>query len=451
MNEQANYQLAFVLPDSRQALGLASPRGAEFPAINIPLWDRPVQRLTERIHARWRIRTIVLDILASPTAEIPCAVIEVQSRGWDFGRAGFSALPKAGTSIPSLSDSQRETLAAILSDDDSNREPLARIGWVQRAQQWIEESVTDHREEFSENVFHVNGCAPFALVRFETRKGSSYWLKATGWPNTHELSVTRMLTERFPSFLPSLVATRQDWNAWVTADAGPTLRDSPTLPMIERVVASLASLQKQSTSQIGSLSASGCFDCTIPELEAHVDELVDYLDEAMQLQTSTRVERLDGQQLNKLRSLLRNACCRMRELDIPDSLVLGDINPGNILFDGTSFSFIDWAEASIGNPFVNFEHLVNHIRQLNQQDRDWAPLLRESFKQQWLDMLTESKIEDAFALAPVLAIATCLHGRGAWLRSPRRNEASFQAFARSLARRMYHTALSPGCKEALCQ
>lgn len=451
MIEQAHYQLAFILPDSRRLLGLARPGGVvELPTVSTPLWERAVEGLARQIDAKWNIRAIVLEILDSATSEIPCAVIEVQSASWDFERAGFSVVRPGGFSIPSLADSQRSTLAAILLDDDANREPLARIGWIKKAQQWIQESMTDRRVAFSGEVFHVNGCAPFALVRFETQRGPHYWLKATGRPNAHECSVTRTLSQRFPSFLPPLLAVREDWNAWVTEDAGPTLRKCLTLPAVERAVSSLASLEKQSIPDTDRLSADGCVDCGIRRLERHVDELVDFLEEAMQVQTSLRAQRLDQQQLRELGDSLHSACLRMEELEVPDSLIHGDINPGNILSDGTRCVFIDWAEAYTGNPFLNFEQFANHMARLSEEAKSWVPYLRALYKQQWLNLLTESKIDGAFALAPLLAVATYLLGRGDWLRSSRRNDANFQAFARSLARRMYRAALASEPAEALC-
>jgi hypothetical protein len=222
------------------------------------------------------------------------------------------------------------------------------------------------------------------------------------------------------------------------------------MPAVERAVTSLASLERQSIPHTEGLLADDCVDCSVRRLEAHIDELVDYLDQTMQQQTSLRAQRLDHQQLGELGNRLHSSCLRMEELEVPDSLIHGDINPGNILFDGTRCVFIDWAEAYIGNPFLNFEQFANHLMRQSEQAKGWVPYLRTLYKQQWLDVLTESKIDCVFALAPLLAAATYLFGRGDWLRSPSRNDANFQAFARSLARRMYRTALAPETREALC-
>jgi thiamine kinase-like enzyme len=450
MIEHANYSLAFILPDSRQLLGLAGPTGIQLPILTISPSERIVQGLTNEILARWNITTIVLEIFTDSASELPCAVIEVHSTRWDFERAGFSALRVDEINIPHLTDLQQNTLTTILQDYGNTREPLARLGWIQQAQQWIQENEADHNLLFTGIVSHVNGCAPFAVVRFETKGGPDYWLKATGSPNAHEFAVTRALSQRFPNHLPQIVAAREDWNAWITKDAGPTLRECLTLPAFEQAVSSLASLEKQSLPYIEILRAAGCVDCSIHNFESHIEEIVDYLEEVMRLQSSSKVQRLDQQQLLELRDSLHRTCLQMEELDLPETLAHGDINPGNILFNGTRCVFIDWAEAYTGNPFLNFERFLHHVERLGEPAESWVPGLRILYKQQWLDLLDEAKIDHAFQIAPLLAVATYLYGRGDWLLSSRRNDANFQALARALARRMYRAAMSSEHKEALC-
>jgi aminoglycoside phosphotransferase (APT) family kinase protein len=138
----------------------------------------------------------------------------------------------------------------------------------------------------------------------------------------------------------------------------------------------------------------------------------------------------------------------MEALEIPDTLVHNDINSGNILFEGTHCVFTDWCEAGVGSPFFAFQYLCLLEAHGNG---DWAPSLRELYKQCWLDRLSASQIDQAFALTPLLAILAYLYGRGTWLHSPKRNDPHAESYARSLARHMDRAAQDPQLLEVLCR
>jgi hypothetical protein len=258
------------------------------------------------------------------------------------------------------------------------------------------------------------------------------------------------LSQLFPHFLPRIVGARTDWNAWAMEDCGAQLRENPTQPTLIQAVLALASLQRQSIPFLTALQNSGFCDQRLPTFLSYVDEIIDYLEEAMARQTSTRVPPLDRHQLRQLGSFLRDACQCVQALKIPDALVHGDLNLGNVLLDGTRCVFIDWAEAYIGNPFVMFERLAVHLGAAGKEVASSVPHLRDLYKQQWLDWLPASIIDQAFSFAPTLAIAMCLFGRGDWLHSPLRVDPAFQVFTRSLARKMYRLASEQGVVEAVC-
>jgi hypothetical protein len=304
--------------------------------------------------------------------------------------------------------------------------------------------------EFLEDIRQFNASATFALVRLGTREGPAYWFKAAGKPNDRECEVTTTLSRLFPQHLPVLVAAREDWNAWVTQEAGEPLSSSLTLPALEQAVAGLVELQIRSTTHIPELLSVGCFDQRTVILKAHVDELIAYLEDVMATQTSTKVSPLDGCRLHEIGSLLKDALSRMEEVQIPDALIHGDINPGNILFDGWRCIFTDWAEACIGNPFSTFQQLYEQVAR-GQNANDWCPGIKALYKLHWRAILKESQIECALALAPLLAIASCFYGRGTWLTSARRADPRFQSYARSLGRYMDRAARAPELREALCQ
>lgn len=449
MTDHMDYRLALILPEFRQLLGIKGSDTAQFPHVTIPKWERPAEQLTRLIEEKWQIKTIVLDVLAGSLTAAPLAVIEVRSLSPQFEREELRPIDPDRIGRGSVSEDDRHTLVSILSGDDARRSPFCRIGWIEEAQRWIRGAVRNRTCNFTEDILQLSVCGRFALVRFGTEEGPAYWLKAVGTPNEHEFPITKALGERFPNHLPTIVAMRDDWNAWVMEEAGQPLRDSFTLPSIERAAIGLAELQRETIDHLDPLRAAGCLDRSIPVLATHLPEIMEYLEDAMNRQTSTKVPRIEASRLRELESILRDACSRMQNVGVPDTLIHNDINTGNILLTRSRCVFTDWAEAYIGNPFLSFQHLCAQISAGSDHAEAWLPQVRNAYKKLWLEWLTESAIDQAFALMPILAIASYLYGRGAWLHSSSRDNPQFQGYSRSLARCMDRAARAPQLLEAL--
>jgi thiamine kinase-like enzyme len=450
MIDQTDFRLAFILPQFRRILASVASGITVLPSVGIPRWQRPVEQLNRLIQSTWSIQTIVLDVLPGGSVFRPCAVIEVLTPNWRYGDQGFGAVHPDDIDATSLSDEERMHIMNIL-DGGKTALLFSRLGWIDEVQQWIQASVPDRVVRFNGDVRQLQAGGNFALIRFGTREGCCYWFKATGFPNAHEFSITRTLAQYFPHFLPPLVAAREDWNAWVMEDAGSAIRECMNLRALLRAVDALSALQKQSVLHTKVLLNAGCTDQSFVVLQSNLEELIDYIEEAMEEQLSAKAPPLDKTQLRDLRTTLNDACLRMLDLEIPDTLIHIDINPGNVLFDGTRSVFIDWAEGAIGNPLVTFEHLAAHLTREGEHAKAWLPILRAQYRKKWLDLLSGPQIDRAFALAPLLAVATYLYGRGDWLRSPQRHDRGFQAHARSLARHMNRAARAPEFMEALCR
>lgn len=312
--------------------------------------------------------------------------------------------------------------------------------------EWMRREV-GHEVDFTGEQRQYNAGGGFALIRFDTRKGPAYWLKATGDPNRHEFHITEKLAELCPEFMPQRIAARADWNAWLMEDAGCPL-DLWTLTALEQAVYSMAMLQQRTIGRSNAFLAAGAFDQRLCVLRAHLAELFEYLDEAMARQTSTKVQPIEKRRLWEMARILQDACFRMEALGIPDTIVHNDINSGNILFNGRHCVFTDWCETAVGNPFLTFQHLC--LLQPDDGEGDWIPRLRKSYAQCWLDRLSPHQIDLALMLARLLAVLSHLYGRGAWLRSSQRNERRVESYARALARHMDRAAQDPQLLEALC-
>jgi hypothetical protein len=318
MIEKIDYRLAFLVPQARQILASEASGIIALPSIGISGWNRPAEQLTRHIRSTWNIQAIVLDVLPGSSVSSPCAVIEVLTPDWRYAKKGLRAVDPSLIESASLSDEERLHLMSILEDGDAVA-PFSRLGWVDEAQRWIEASVRDHAVEFSDEMVQLNAGGDFALVRFGTRQGPAYWLKATGDPNRQEFSITSALSRCIPQYLPPLVATRDDWNAWVMEEVGRPLCERLSFQALETAILALAALQRQRILHTRSLLEAGGIDRRPAALGTELDELISVLSEAMNRQTSTKVLRLERHQLHELRAILENAYLRIHDrLDLAD-------------------------------------------------------------------------------------------------------------------------------------
>jgi Phosphotransferase enzyme family len=435
--DTTEFRVALLDPSSWMLVTVRDSDGIHLPRVRIPKWTRPAEEINDAVREKWQLVSLVLTVLNGKNAQPACAIAEVMSPHsanlpCDLELHGIESIDTRD-----LDEDERAWLCDVVSGPPAVCGPFSRLGWLKEAQTWVKSDVTG--AEFNGDFRQYNASGTFALLRLSTKSGQSYWLKATGEPNRHEFSITIELEKLFPNYLPTLVAMREDWNAWVTEDAGATVGDAHDPEILTAAVEALADLQLLSLDHISRLEAAGCMNRRLSAVQAHMTEVFAYLEESMGHQTSKKVMPVTSSRLGEIRFIVEDACERMQELCIPDCLVNGDINLNNILFDGQRFRFTDWAEGAIGNPFFTLQQVVQHITR-DGEHLEWAPRLCGAYKKKWLGVLTERQIECAFVLMPLLTMVDYLYARGDWLYSSRRDDPSFQGFARTLGRCMDRAA-----------
>lgn len=449
MIDQDAYRVLLALPSTRQIL-LTEEHGAlRIPQVRIPKWTRPVETLIDVVDQRWHVSSVVIDFLPGDSRQADCAVLEIRQEGWLCPDVDLIPVDAHSVAKCGLSDHAQTILQEILHGECGARGPFSRLGWVNDAQEWIRSEVHDREMRFTSQTRQLNACGTFALIRFTTKCGRAYWLKAVGQPNAYEFGVTSYLAEHCPAYLPKIVCSRRDWNAWVMQESGKPLERPLPLPQVEEAVTQMAEMQTTLVGKANDLLRCGCVDQRVEVLEAHIDELIAYLAEAMEHQTSTKVPRLSEPRLRELAAILQAAGSAMRSLNIPDSLLHNDLNAGNVLFDESRCFFIDWAEAYVGNPFLIFPQLCALISRSEDTSLPWVQQLRTLYKSRWSSFLTDSQVDRAFVLTPILAVLSYLYGRGSWLRSPVGEDSHIKGFRRSLARYMDRAAQNPELLEVL--
>jgi hypothetical protein len=447
--DQREYRLAMVVPSSMRILALSGPGTVQLPRLQIAPAARVAAAITKSIQDQWGLNTIVLEVLWPTDITSACAVVEILPAGERRTPPdGFVTVHCDDLPEKELNLGERSIVLTILSGDSGSRGPFSRMGWLREAMEWMRSAIPA-TPEFT-GFRQINAGPGFALVRFSTRQDRAYWLKATGEPNRHEFDITLRLSQLCPEYLPTVVAARSDWNTWVMEDAGTSLEESTTLSSLEPAVRSLGGLHRKTVDRTQELRDSGLPHRSAETLQENLPELMEYIQEAMAVQCSIRAPQLDNLRLRQLGGILEYACDRMQDLQVPDSVVHNDLNRGNILSDKERCVFTDWCEACIGNPFFNFERLTLLLPSVyKDRERDLITL-RAIYRRYWLDYLSPSQIDAAFLLAPLLAAASYLYGRGDWLRSTRRADPYVQNYARTVARYIDRAANNLTTRGILC-
>lgn len=450
IHETTECRLVLVEPDSRKLLALDGNGGCRLPLVRIPPWTRPVEQLRKAAKTAWGLDVFILDFLYSQPATGYWAIAELLGPNSSNELKPVTLEELSGCE---LSEQQRLHFTAVLAGKIDS--PFSRLGWIDKAVAWLE-AVTHERLSSKRSIDQLNAGGAFCLLRFQTEGGRHYWLKATGKPNIHELSVTSVLSDVCEGYLPELISLERSWNAWLMSGEAAPIGELPTDPLqlfqfLKEAVESMAQIQIRTIGRGRDLLAAGAYQHGPQVFLNHSEALFDYLGEAMTLQTSSKAPRLERARLQEIRTILENVCRRMEDLGLPETILHGDLNPGNILIGSQHCQFIDWSEAYFGNPLISLEHLLLLNKVNNPKSRDFINRsLKGCYREVWSAIVDPTLFDAGFVYMPLLAVVSSLLGRGDWLTSSQRYDALRQSYARSLARYMDRATHAPELLEGLC-
>ena len=436
--ETIECRVAIVDPSSKAVLALQMSDRTTLPHVQLSRRTRFAQQLTSAIYATWGLQVLILDSLKTGSSSTNCIVVALLIAGVPGPQ--FSILPAERLIGCALSNQEAGLLFEMLKGKRAN--PFSRLGWIDDAISWIV-TATGQKLSSKRQIEQWNFGGEFALLRLRMDEGGCYWLKATGKPNKHEYDITVCLSELYSDFLPPLIATRKEWNAWLTKEFGEPFADLPPADAMTCAATNFATFQLETINGVEMLLSAGAFDQRLRTLREHIDPIFRFLADAMTRQRSTKVPPLGHERLQELAILVTDACDRMESLGIPDTLLHNDLNAGNILYDGRRCVFTDWSEAAVGNPFLACERLcrlnVNH-----------GEVVHTAYRKLWIEQVGEAGIREAFTLAPLLDVFAYLYGRGYWIACENHPQ-YLESRARSLARHMDRIAHTFTLRDILCR
>lgn len=389
--------------------------GARFslPEIAIPPQERIAANINREVQRRFGLRVVSLyeihpDSPALPDGVFYHAVLSLQSS---------EPIPSGTTWMPigSLSANSfrcEEDFAAVdrfrslcvQANADSSHDPFLRLTWFAEVTDWVNESLGPYRLRLTGPFQQLNACSTFSLLRFET-SGAPVWFKAVGEPNTRECPITMALAHTCPEFIPKVLATRSDWNAWLAGEAaGTSLLSETHLPHWQYAAESLANLQVQTIPFAKELSRAGARDFGCRYLGSCVEPFVEFLESNAQESSGGRGPQLSIPELRELRVVLLDVFATLDELSLPESVGHMDLNPQNIICSDRECIFLDWAEAFIGCPLFSFEYLLQHFRRTFPSQSTMEKKFQEAYAAPWRASISSENLALAVSLSPLAAL-----------------------------------------------
>jgi hypothetical protein len=228
-----------------------------------------------------------------------------------------------------------------------------RRGWFDRASTWMRAATTDAGRPLTGDPrpFFLRGIS--ALLRAPT-DGPDLFLKAVFPPFHAEPVLTRLLAERFPETVPTVVATEPDEGWLIVEDIGSAwVGDVPEADRpaaLGRGARALVTIQRAMAPDDGALR-------TLLDAGAPHRPLADLMSSVAAAIAPDGFGVGDGgiqpERAQRVAMAVAAAVARVEAVGLPESVVHGDFHSGNAALVGDRIVIIDWSDAAISNPAID--------------------------------------------------------------------------------------------------
>jgi hypothetical protein len=425
---------------------LLESRGSEchLPLIEIPKYTRPAYEITTSLRDHRQLSSVLLfsGALEQDADANYFAALQVHEKTSSIpkGTAWFRVDHAIGHLLQGAEHRVLDSSYAKAAGQNSTGcEPFARLNWITDLQDWVRTVIGPLGLDLR-GFRQLNGSEGFSLIRFATTL-RPVWFKAVGKPNLHEFPVTMALAKLFPEHLPLVLASRPTYHGWLMDDAGGTaLCETQSSDDWKRAARALADLQIESIGKASDLLQAGCRELSFTTLVELVDPFLQVMQDLMQRQTKIPPPVLSREELTHLGMIVKHALACLKSLAVPETLGHSDFNPGNILVSANRCTFIDWAEAHVGHPFVTFEYLLSHLRKDCPNLARFEDVVRTAYSRRWESILSAPSISEAFVLSPLVSVYAYAVAGDVWRNPDMLSNPRVAGYLRSLTRRMNREA-----------
>ncbi|BAL88805.1 hypothetical protein AMIS_35850 [Actinoplanes missouriensis 431] len=262
------------------------------------------------------------------------------------------------------------------------------IGWQSEADAWLTARLDELGTPPTGPIERVR-VRPWSVTHRAPTAAGTRWFKANITACRYEAALADALTGIAPGATLAPLATDAERGWMVTADAGPTLRETRTAAnrtatWIDMLQA-YAALQRATAPHVTALLALGVPDQRVTMLPATLTALL----------SDPQVHATIGpaEQAN-----FSEWCAALSADGIPPALQHDDLHDGNVFAD---LRFFDWGDASIAHPFGSLLVALNVMHDaMDAADRQRElGRLRDAYLEPWSDLADLPTLRSSVTLA----------------------------------------------------
>jgi hypothetical protein len=409
--ELERWRILLFARDGMEMLVFQTAAGVRLPELQIPRWQRTAYNLNAEARRVWSLDTFAMCPLqlarvSDRSHDRLYHVMEVCDPD-DLARMAPRSALVSSLEAKSFADPQDfdAVQMGMKLQDATNKPsgPFAQFGSFERICKWVSMNLESNGLHWNGSFSQLQASASFSLIRFETER-HAVWFKAVGHPNAQEFLITTTLAARLPKYLPKLLATNESCNGFLMSEAeGTLLLHSAEISDWERAVMSLADMQIESIPRSDEILSAGALDLRTRRLQESMNPFFSVVQDLMHQQKKAAPPPLSDIALGNLKQDLENILLGFARLEIPDALLHLDCNPGNIVVGPRGCTFIDWAEAAVGIPFLTFQHVLEFFRQVHPNQPGREASMRNTYADRWRGLIEYRQIQDAMNFIPAVA------------------------------------------------
>ena len=289
----------------------------------------------------------------------------------------------------------RATLRSIAAVVDGTMAPPARrpewfsASWYVDVDAWIDAELAARGRTRTGMTVPVKVWSLSAVLRVPCEP-APVWFKASCRHFHAEPALTRLVVDMLPEHAPPVLAVDED-RGWLLMEdmsgADEEHEDSPPPGMGAAAGHIAATRQLRSLEHLDDIETAGVPVRGLTETMHGFDEV---------LATSVELAELTPDELAAARAVRNDVHAVVEELaalGLPDTLVHGDLHPGNIAHDGDSLVLYDWSDAAVSHPLLDLVHLSHRLPD------DEAGQARAAYAEVWRASYGDVDLDRALALA----------------------------------------------------